>query len=205
MKKKVLITGGSGDIAQAIRDALPDEGFDVRTPGKGEMDVTSIDSVKAYIDGFVPDILVNNAGYVLPTSIRHCDVESERKSVEINLFGPFNCAAAVLAENPEAQVINIGSSAATKPHATWSSYCATKAGLVMATECWADDGVNAICISPGRTRTKMRKGLYPDEDQSSLMNPADFARVVVRAIRGDYAPGAHVNVNVDNVKGLIDE
>lgn len=204
--KKVLITGGNGDIAQAIAVLLNDaDMYDVRTPNKQELDVTNIESVEKYVNNFVPDILINNAGYVIPYSIKSSNIESERKSIEINLFGTFNCSVAVLKKNAAAKIINIGSSAATKIHGTWSSYCAAKAGVVMATQCWAEDGVDCVCISPGRTKTKMRKSLYPNEDTNTLLQPEDFAQIVIKAIKGKYPKGSHINVNKDNIKELINE
>lgn len=202
--EKVLITGGQGDIAQAIAKRLLDDGrYEVKAPGKDEMDVTKPDAVMEYVKDFVPDILINNAGYVFPQSIKACDTEKEKKAFDINLFGTFNCTAAVLKLNSAARIINIGSSAATKIHGTWSSYCAAKAAVVMATKCWAEDGVDVVCLSPGRTETKMRRGLYPDEDKSTLLKPEDFASIVLYAIEGRYAPGEHINVNLQNVGELL--
>lgn len=202
--EKVLITGGEGDIAQAIAKKLLNKGeYDIKTPGKRELDVTDIAAVTQFVKNFVPDILINNAGYVLPQSIKNCDIESERKAFDINLFGIFNCTAAVLKENKNARIINIGSSAATKVHGTWSSYCAAKAAVVMATKCWAEDGVYTVCLSPGRTATKMRRGLYPQEDQNTLLKPEDFATIVLYAVEGKYASGEHINVNLQNVGELI--
>lgn len=202
--KKVLITGGEGDIAKAIAHLLEEKKeYIIKTPGKSEMDVTSIEAVRSLTEQFVPDILINNAGYVVPQSIKNCDISKEKKSIEINLFGVFNCSAAVLEKNPDALIINIGSSAATKVHGTWSSYCATKAGVVMATECWADDGVHVICLSPGRTETKMRKSLFPEEDANTLLRAEDFAKIVMKAIEGCYPNGSHINVTKDNVAELI--
>ena len=202
--KKVLITGGQGDIAQAIaRKLLSIGGYEVKTPGKGEMDVTRTDSVAQFVENFIPDILINNAGYVSPQSIKDCDMEKEKKAFDINLFGTFNCTAAVLKRNKAARIINIGSSAATKVHGTWSSYCAAKSAVVMATKCWAEDGVNAVCVSPGRTSTKMRSGLYPNEDKRTLLNPDDFATIILYAREGKYAPGEHINVTLQNVGDLI--
>lgn len=202
--KRVLITGGQGDIAQAITEKLNTEGgYEVKRPGKELLDVTNIESVSQYVKHFTPDILINNAGYVFPQSIKECEIEREKKAFDINLFGVFNCTAAVLEKNRNAMIINIGSSAATKVHGTWSSYCAAKAAVVMATKCWAEDGVYAVCLSPGRTATKMRRGLYPHEDQKTLLKPEDFAEVVLFAINGRYAPGEHINVNLQNVGELI--
>ena len=201
---KVLITGGGGDIAQAIKQQLEAMGgFEIAAPNKGELDVTSVESVEAYVSKWMPDVLVNNAGYVVPVRISEADMEQERMSLDINLFGVFNCAHAVLSRNPEARIVNVGSSAATKVHGTWSSYCAGKAGVVMATRCWADDGFDVVCLSPGRTRTKMREFLYPGEDPKTLMRTEDFASVVVKGVLGEYEPGTHLNVNIGNVADIL--
>lgn len=203
--KKVLITGGNGDISKAVIRRLElCGGFEIRAPGRQELDVTRIDSVEAYVEGYVPDILINNAGYVTPQSIRSGEIETYRREIDVNLFGVFNCAAAVLRRNGGAQILNIGSSAATKVHGTWSGYCAAKAAVVMATRCWAEEGVNAVCLSPGRTATKMRKELFPAENPETLLKPDDFAVIVLQAIQGRYPPGSHVNVNVQNVEELKD-
>lgn len=200
--KTIVITGGKGDIAQSIKKELEQE-FIILTPGKEELDVTDIEMVDAYFNRQNIDILINNAGYVLPYSIGSCDLYSEKRAIDINLFGTFNCTAAALKRNPHIKIINIGSSAATKVHGTWSSYCASKAGVVMATMCWADDGYDVICISPGRTATKMRKGLFPNEDQSTLLATEDFAKVIRKAINGAYVKGSHINVTKQNVGDLL--
>ena len=165
--KKVLITGGHGGMAVAICELLEREGgFEVFAPGKDVLDVTNVESIRNVMERFVPDILINNAGYVVPQSVKHADPSVTQKHIDINLSGVFYCTEIALQKNPDLQIINIGSSAATKIHATWSEYCATKAAVVMATQCWAADGLYAVCISPGRTKTKMRKALYP------LLRPA---------------------------------
>lgn len=203
MMKKVLITGGNGGIAQAIKVLLEENGYEVKTPGHSELDVTNWDSIESYIKCFVPDILINNAGYVVPRSIRNMDLESTKRHFEVNLGGTFYCTGIALKHNPDLQIINIASAAAVETHATWSEYCATKAAVVMATKCWAEDGLYAVAISPGRTRTKMRKSLYPDEDPSTLLEPADFAKVVMKAVRKEYPSGTHVIVRKQNVQRLI--
>ena len=202
--KKVLITGGQGGLAEAITQLLERQGgYQVYAPGKDELDVTSLDMIAAVMKKFVPDILINNAGYVVPQSVKDADPAISKKHFDINLTGTFYCTELALKRNPDLMIVNIGSSAATKVHATWSEYCASKAAVVMATRCWAEDGLYTVCISPGRAATKMRRRLFPDEDQSTLLRPEDFAQVVWRAIQRQYPSGSHIQVNKQNVEELI--
>ena len=205
MNKKVLITGGNGGIAIAIRELLEKEGYSVLAPGRFELDVTNADSIEAVVSKFVPDILINAAGYVVPQSVKGADLVSTKKHIEINLLGTFYCTQISLRYNPDLEIVNVGSAAAVATHATWSEYCASKAAVVMATKCWAEDGLYAVVISPGRTRTKMRKALFPDEDQSTLMEPADFAKVILKAVRKEYETGTHIIVRKQNVQQLLGE
>lgn len=199
--KKVLITGGNGDIAKAIVDAMNIVGgFEVYAPSKEELDVSDQASVQSYIERVIPDILINNAGYIHPFPIASDHLASDKRAIDINLFGVFNCTNAVLLKNKNALIVNIGSSAGTKSHANWSSYCATKAAVIMATQCWAEEGIKAICISPGRTATKMREFLFPQEDKQTLLTPQKFASVVMRAIGGEFTYGSNIDVNINNTK-----
>ncbi len=203
MKEKVLITGGNGDIAKALTDLLKLEGYDVKAPGRNEMDVTDIQSIEACISNYKPDILVNNAGYVVPKSIKEADLENSKRHIDINLGGVFYCTEIALKYNPNLKIVNVGSAAAVETHATWSEYCATKAAVVMATKCWAEDDLYAVVISPGRTKTKMRKSLFPDENQNTLLEPLDFAKVLMKAIRKEYKSGTHIVVRKQNVQELL--
>lgn len=205
MNNKVLITGGNGGIAQAIMSLLEKNGYIVKAPSKQEMDVTNWDSIEALIKEYIPDILINNAGYVVPNSVKTMDLESTKKHIDINIGGTFYCTGIALKYNPNLQIVNIGSAAAIESHATWSEYCASKAAVVMATKCWAEDGLYAVAISPGRTRTKMRKFLFPDEDQSTLLEPDDFAKVVMKGVRKEYPSGANILVRKQNVQQLLNE
>lgn len=203
MNKKVLITGGQGGIAIAIKNRLQAEGYQVLAPGRQEMDVTDPVSIEAVTTAFVPDILINAAGYVVPQSVKKADLNITKKHFDIDLLGTFYCSEIGLRCNPKLDIINIGSAASIEPHATWSEYCAAKAGVVMATKCWAEDGLYAVVISPGRTRTKMRKALFPEEDQGTLLEPDDFARIVMKAVHHDYPSGTHIIVRKQNVQQLL--
>ena len=203
-KLKVLITGGNGDIAQAIKQELVSTNeYEVLAPGHEVLDVTNIESIEKVVSSFKPNILINNAGYVVPKSIKEADVKNSKKHIDINLGGVFYCTEVALKYNHNLQIVNIGSAAAVETHATWSEYCATKAAVVMATKCWAEDNLYAVVVSPGRTKTKMRKSLFPDEDQETLLRTEDFAKVVMKAIRKEYESGSHIIVRKQNVQDLL--
>lgn len=85
MNKKVLITGGNGGIAVAIRELLEQEGYTVLAPGRLEMDVTDADSIESVVSTFVPDILINAAGYVVPQSVKNADLVNT-KSILISIL-----------------------------------------------------------------------------------------------------------------------
>ena len=46
MNKKVLITGGNGGIAIAIKEALESDGYEVFAPGRQDRDVTDVLSIE---------------------------------------------------------------------------------------------------------------------------------------------------------------
>jgi len=96
MNTKVLITGGNGDIAQAIKKQLEAQGYIVYAPSRAEMDVTNFESIENAIGGFRPNILINNAGYVMPQSIKNADLECTKKHIDINIGGTFYCTTIAL-------------------------------------------------------------------------------------------------------------
>ena len=203
-KLKVLITGGKGDIAKAIEQELLNDGcYDVFVPGRDILDVTDFNTIEKVCSSYRPDILINNAGYVVPKSIKEGDYLNSKLHIDINLLGVFYCAEIALKYNSNLQIINIGSAAAIETHATWSEYCATKAAVVMATKCWAEDDLYSVVISPERTKTKMRKSLFPDEDQTTLLEPCDFSKVVLKAVKREYESGSHIIVRKQNVQELL--
>lgn len=199
--KTIVITGGNGDIAKAIQQRLDSNSeYNILTPSRSELDITKTEDVKKYFSDKKVDVLINAAGYIQPHYLKEFEFKDDFITIDTNLTGLFYCSSIVINKNPEAIIINIGSSSATKPRGQWASYCASKAAVVMATKCWADEGVKAICLSPGRTKTKMRKKLFPDESYDDLMRAEDFAKVVEKAINSKFQWGENINVNVNNIK-----
>lgn len=200
---RVLITGGNGDIAISIKKLLDEKKYETYAPSREEMDVTDPIQIDEVMSSFKPDILINNAGYVVPQSIRNADLDNTKKHVEINLLGVLYCSQIAMRYNPNLKIINVGSAASVKVHPTWSEYCASKAGVAMLNKCWAADGVFSVCLSPGRTLTKMRKSLFDNEDPNTLLDPNDFAKVVLMAVEEKFSSGTHLMVRKENVLEIL--
>ena len=121
---KVVITGGSGDIAIAIANELKNDtskNYEILLPGRNELDVTDIEIINQYFKKVRPDILINNAGAILLEKIEKNNILAHKQVIDVNLTGVFACTGAVLSANPKAKIINIGSSAGTKVHGSLGS------------------------------------------------------------------------------------
>jgi NAD(P)-dependent dehydrogenase (short-subunit alcohol dehydrogenase family) len=134
------------------------------------------------------DLLVNNAGtYREAGSILDQDVESWRRSIDVNLAGLFHCsrpaAAAMVEGGRRGAIVNIASVDAILP-CLGTGYDSAKAGAVQFTRSLAVDlaphGIRVNAISPGHvpveTLARMRRGEIPplwpaDPSPSGLMGP----------------------------------
>lgn len=162
-----LITGGEGDLAQAIRLPLEADGWQVHAPGKAVLDVTSSASVAAF---FAPlerlDLLINNAGLIDDALVARMSDDQWNRVIAVNLDGAFRCARAALPlmmRQGGGHIINIGSFSALSGPAGQSAYAAAKAGLIGLTKSLAleygNHEVRCNCVLPGFLETKMTRAV----------------------------------------------
>jgi NAD(P)-dependent dehydrogenase (short-subunit alcohol dehydrogenase family) len=170
-------------------------GFDVAQSGDAERVFSWVES-----NFGTPTLLINCAGYVEPKSILEMTPEEWDYTLKVNLSGAFYCtqqfvkhlkAANQRQANQEnknsslgrpGKIINIASTAGTRPSPGWSAYAAAKAGLInfslTMTEELRPYNIKVYCVAPGRCATELRKKLAPDEDQSRIMQPEEVANFV---------------------------
>ncbi len=80
---KILVTGGGGQLADAIMLAArgPERGgFDLTILGRAELDITSVEAVRSSISVVEPDVVVNTAAY---TNVDEAEVDGE-SAMEVN-------------------------------------------------------------------------------------------------------------------------
>jgi dTDP-4-dehydrorhamnose reductase len=84
---RILLTGSSGQLGSECKEVLKDD-YEIISPNKEELDITSWDKVIMSIDQLSPDIILNCAAF---TNVDEC--EKEKKLAErINVEGPRNLA-----------------------------------------------------------------------------------------------------------------
>jgi NAD(P)-dependent dehydrogenase (short-subunit alcohol dehydrogenase family) len=107
------------------------------------------------------DLLVNNAGIGDSGPLLDESLESFERTLHANLTSAFVMTKAALPHLIERRgsVVNVASVSAVRAGPGWTSYCVSKAGLVMLTKCVAADygrhGVRANAVCPGWVRTPM--------------------------------------------------
>ena len=162
INKRVLITGATGEIGNAIARQLHEKGCQLCLTATRESalkeltselgsnvqylcsDLMNIESTKGLIAKVISqlggiDILINNAGTILPIGLIH-EIKPEEWSnvIDTNLksvFYTINSVLPKMIKNGEGTILNVSSGAAHNPLPAWSHYCSSKAGAAMLTQC----------------------------------------------------------------------
>lgn len=188
--KKVLITGGSGAIGQAIAAGFKKCGADVCLWGHRVVDgiteefpgyqVVELEDVQDISENFnilisrvgIIDVLVNCAGFTRGESSENYPLELWNKTIAINLTAPFLLSKLVASmiiekETSHGSIINITSIGAEQGFPGNPAYGASKGGLKQLTKAMACDlaqyGIRVNNVGPGYTQTKMTAGSWADD------------------------------------------
>lgn len=123
-------------------------------------------------------VLVNNAGVLDPVGpLARTGATAWLRHIAVNVGGVYVCTRAVLPgmlERGYGRIVNVSSSAARRPSAGWTAYCAGKAAVDQLTRALALElegtGVTACSFYPGVMDTPM-------QERVRRSSPADFPRV----------------------------
>lgn len=184
--KKILITGGGGDIAKELGGILK-ENYQVFTPLRNELDVSDVDSVKRYFSDKKFDIVVNAAGTLYSSLVEESCDELWIRDINVNLIGTFLVSKYAIMKNDEVRVINISSTAAFNSYKDWTSYCASKAGVNKLSIGLYKSGYDIVLLCPGAIDTKIREGLLIKN--KNIMSIEEGIAPIKEAIQGNFNSG----------------
>ena len=123
------------------------------------------------------DVLVNNAGISHPQPVLQTDPALFDNTIAVNLRAPALLASAVGAVMVEqgsgGSIVTVASAAALTPLPDHYAYCASKAGLVMATKVLARElgpyGIRANSVCPTVVLTEMGQRVWGEEAKAAPM------------------------------------
>lgn len=199
--KKMLLTGGNGDLAVYLKSYFEDK-FIIDTPSKKHLDVSSIESVESYFANRAYDIVVNLAGTLHSSSILESNASLWIRDINVNLIGTYLVCKEAISKNSNSFLINISSTAAFNSYNDWSSYCASKAGVLKVSSALFKDNYNVVTLCPGAIDTKFR-------DELNIINPnvmsiEEGAKPIIDAIEGVYDSGDVIFYRKGITKKIID-
>ena len=178
-RPRVLVTGASSGIGEAIATVLAERGLTVFGTSRAPRDQRStsfqmlpldvrsdasvlecVETIRARAGGV--DVLVNNAGYALTSAAEETSIDEAKDQFETNFFGVVRVTNAVLPlmrESGAGKIIMMGSLAGKLGVPFWSFYCATKFALEGYCEAlWYEVspfGISVSIVEPGWVRTSL--------------------------------------------------
>lgn len=170
--KRIFVTGAAAGIGEATAKLFREEGAQVvgvdvaEAEGVSYCDVTDPTSVQAAMDAAIKelgglDVLANVAGVNWFSKVDDITLELWNRHLAVNLTGPLLVTQAALPHlrATTGNIVTVGSISGLQGQPYNSSYCASKAGLIMFMKALAvelaADGIRVNLVCPGGVDTAM--------------------------------------------------
>ena len=150
MKKKIVVTGGTGRFAQILKKIKSN--YIMLYPTKNELDIRNYNKIKSYIRKKKPKIVIHLAGLSRPMSVHEKNVS---KSVFLNIIGTANLVRVCSEQNIKMVYFSTsyvypgtkGNYKESDPILPWNNYAWSKLGGECAVKMYKNSLIIRACMT----------------------------------------------------------
>jgi 3-oxoacyl-[acyl-carrier protein] reductase len=224
--KKVLVTGSTGALGEAIARYYHDHGYFVYLHYRSAkdkavaihsqlenseiigFDIIDKEDMKVKLENLEVDVLVNNAGIIKDKLFFFMEDEDWEEVISTNLNGYYYVTKQILKnmiKNKAGSIVNVTSVSGLVGNAGQTNYSASKGGIIAFTKALCTEvgryGIRVNAIAPGVIKSdmaqKVDKNIAKMIPAGRLGEPSEVAEVAF--FLGDKA--TYVNGEVINISG----
>ncbi len=192
--QKVLITGATGSIGEAIVEKFAKEGYYIyihyssneqkakellnKIDGQGSIltfNVQNREDIKQKLKDIEIDVLINNLGITKDNLFFWMSDEEWEEVIDTNLNGIFRVTKALLAnmiKKKNCSIVNLSSIAGLAGNMGQANYATTKGGIISFTKTLALElaryKIRVNCVAPGLIKSNMTKEINEESLKQSI-------------------------------------
>jgi len=175
--KTALVTGGSRGIGKSIKEVLSNDGIEIISPSRNELELSSSESIDKFLSQLSTniDIIINNAGILKVGKHDEFSSDDFHEILQVNVIAPFKIISGVVEKMKQqkfGRIVNISSIWGQKSKKGRALYSSSKAALDALTRSlaieFASYNVLINSVAPGYIETDMLKQCNTEEELSNI-------------------------------------
>jgi NAD(P)-dependent dehydrogenase (short-subunit alcohol dehydrogenase family) len=200
---RVVLAARDGGALDGVAGRIRESGGEATPVPTDVSDADEVERLFAAVEAMGSlGALVCAAGTLKSEPFAEITPETWAETLDVNLTGSFLCCRAAftaMRRSGEGRIVNIGSLSgvyATEKFPGLAAYNVSKYGVIGLTEAIAgegkEDGISAICVSPGAVDTPMMRQANPALRPG--LTPDDVAELIVALLDSALAPASGANI-----------